>query len=519
MGASSGENPAKALSGGNLEMRYVRVPLEVPAAEVKKSDFCFSPGRYVRFVPPTTSVDFAPLDRLVVLREEITKARKTDSYQYAEIGDIDVNTGVVGFRALQGGYLPTDRPSVARVGDILISTVRTYRKGIGFVTQSGDNLVTTNAILNICNVTDYAPNLSTAYLFAFLRTNFFVEQVWSLLNRGVYPRMDKRALHQILIPIAKDHDTAQYVSKLVLAMLDKQLAIQKRFAKTVGSIAAKIDPAEEFHFSYQLPTSFDFSVINRMDAGFWSPFLRRELEALKNYSSGAWDSIYKAGFTTRRGPNLAVSVVGRGYYYDEPHGNALPLATPGDISNFMTIPKLRYYGNPRKVDVVRHGELMFAAKGVREVSIGHTWVNFMDQPLVTNFDAFLIAGPTTIETIFLAQFLSYLKTRGVFAKLADTSNGGSFVQNHFEQLPIPKFDETFKIATASLFHSPSERPERRLTLENFREWHSEWNEKLGIWELDREMKNLQATLSQVQEQIIRGEPVELPFGSSANGKQ
>ena len=105
-----------------------------------------------------------------------------------------------------------------------------------------------------------------------------------------------------------------------------------------------------------------------MDAGFWSPIIRQQLHMLAHYERGAWGSIYKAGFTTRRSPNLAVSVSGPAYYSDTPHGNALPLATPGDISEHMTIPAFRFYGNRRKVDTVRHGEIMFAAKGVREVT-------------------------------------------------------------------------------------------------------------------------------------------------------
>ena len=43
---------------------------------------------------------------------------------------------------------------------------------------------------------------------------------------------------------------------------------------------------------------------------------------------------------------------------------------------------------------------------------------------------------------------------------------------------------------------------RQGTLATFVAWHREWNDNLGIWELDREMKTLQRTLDEVQEQII-----------------
>jgi hypothetical protein len=50
-----------------------------------------------------------------------------------------------------------------------------------------------------------------------------------------------------------------------------------------------------------------------------------------------------------------------------------------------------------------------------------------------------------------------------------------------------------------------------VTLTNFLAWHREWNQDLGIWELDREMKALQMTLTAVQEKIIEGQTVKLPF--------
>src|SRR5271154_6587496 len=113
-------------------MNYVRVPHELSSADIRSEDFCLSPGRYVRFIPPANSAatDFAPLDKLVVVRDELVKVQLGKQYRYAEIGDINVATGGVCFRTLKGYQLPTQRPVKAEVGDVLVSTVRTYRKGI-----------------------------------------------------------------------------------------------------------------------------------------------------------------------------------------------------------------------------------------------------------------------------------------------------------------------------------------------------------------------------------------------------
>ncbi len=394
---------------------------------------------------------------------------------------------------------------------MLISTVRTYRKGIGLVMDSGKNLVTTNAMLNLCAATDFAPGVTLPYVYAFLRSDFFVEQVWSLLHRGVYPRMDTGALRKILLPVADSQNVCAYVATLSEAILQKEKAIRARHETGLAEIAHEIDPHQTRSFAFEFPTSKQLLDAARMDAGFWSPPLREQLHKLTHYRCGAWASIYAAGFTTRRGPNLAVSVSGPAYYSDTPYGNALPMATPGDISDYMTIPRFRFYGNRRRVDTVRHGEILFAGKGVREVSIGHTWVNLGNTPFVTNFDSFQIDSPDRTRSIFLAFFLSYLKSVGVFAKLSDTSNGGSFVQSHFHALPIPKFEDSFQERVARLYHSDAKAPACEATLANFVAWHREWNEGLGIWELDRELKALQRTLADVQEQIIEGRTVELPF--------
>src|SRR5579862_1567971 len=131
------EDAARLVSQGGL-MKYVRVPRELHISDVLTEEACFSPGRYVRFIPPKQkgASHYVPLDKLVTVREEVVKARKEETYRYAEIGDINVATGGIDFREMKGYRLPTRRPARAKSGDVLISTVRTYRKGIGLVSDN-----------------------------------------------------------------------------------------------------------------------------------------------------------------------------------------------------------------------------------------------------------------------------------------------------------------------------------------------------------------------------------------------
>lgn len=63
----------------------------------------------------------------------------------------------------------------------------------------------------------------------------------------------------------------------------------------------------------------------------------------------------------------------------------------------------------------------------------------------------------------------------------------------------------------NFYHRPAPPPVTPLTLGSFVHWHRQWNEALGIWELDREMKRLQAELAEVQGLIIDGKPVTVPM--------
>ena len=83
---------------------------------------------------------------------------------------------------------------------------------------------------------------------------------------------------------------------------------------------------------------------------------------------------------------------------------------------------------------------------------------------------------------------------------------------YFHHVLFPKFPDEKMAQIAQLYHNPNAAPPAdALTLETFAQWHNTWNQSLGIWELDREMKALQATLHAVQDQIIRGKTVQVPF--------
>jgi len=494
-------------------MRYISVPKELRFSEIQGIDACFAPGRYVRFIPPSTRSqnDFAPLNRLIILRESRIIPKKDNIYRYAEIGDIDVDTGGIVFRQIPGYRLPTNRPSAAKHGDVLVSTVRTYRKGIGCVSDDGDNLVTTNAVLNICGVTDFAPNLTLLYIYSFLRTDFFVEQVWSLLNRGLYPRMDKGALDKILIPISPDKRVIRYVSALMQAIVEKEKNVRDKNQLIHSMIEAELagEQKMEGRFSYAFPAMSEISALGRLDASMYTEAFKRKEFLLRNYALGC-GTYSQTGFDICRGQNLQVSCIGKSIYSDEMRPNFYRLLLPTHITDVGTVSEFEWLGNSRSLSLLLEGDIVFGGEATFRCVVA---CDALSCPTISNIHAILLRSdslPLHLK-IFAGAWLRYLGEWGYVKAIAVGGQGGSIGTEYFDHLPIPKFPDEKQGEIARLYHYDAPPPPGKPTLDTLVAWHKQWNKELGIWELDREMKNLQRTLWDVQQKIINGKTVAVPL--------
>lgn len=495
-------------------MRYVRVPTEISSAAVRAEAFCFSPGRFVRFVPPQAGAGshFAPLDKLIVVRDESVKVAKGQTYRYAEIGNIDVDTGGVAFQQRRGFQLPTQRPQRVRHGDILISTVRTYRKGIGIVTDpDGPDLVATKAILPLSDVSGYAPGVKLPYVFSFLRTDFFVEQVWSLLHRGVYPRMDTGALSRILIPVASDSEVCNYVGALTEALAEKERAIRDRHGAILQAIddeLTKGDPAEEFVYSH--PTFMEVAATKRFDTGLYCRGFRAFKHRVDNYMHGC-TTLSALGVRSRRGPNLAVSIIGQSLYSTDFKPDWYELIRPVNITEYGTIGRQEWLGNRHVLPTISRGDLILGCEGFEK---GRCMV-MLDQPnrTTTNFHGTVLYWPSAEiwQVVWLRCMLAFLRDQGVVDWVGVGGSGGHMSPEYFDYLPIPRFPDDVQKRIASLYHSPTNDTAKPPRLSDFITYHRTRNAKLGIWELAHEMKTLQTELSTIQESIIQGKSVVVPL--------
>jgi hypothetical protein len=496
-------------------MRYVRVPREVSTATIRSEDFCFSPGRYVRFIPPSSAdkCRFEPLDRIVSVRDQTVKIDRSRQYRYAEIGSIDVDTGGVVFREDAGYRLPTDRPQRVASGDVLISTVRTYRKGIGIVTESGnDDMVASKAILALDGVTPTFPHLTLPYVYSFLRTDFFTEQVWALLNRGVYPRMDKGALHRILIPIATNSQVCDYVDALARSIAEKEHAIRLRDAAILDLIGKELASGQTTApFVFDEPHIKELRSLKRLDAAIYSEGFKKLMWLVRNYKHGS-RTPSQNGFTIKPGPSLEIKLLRTRIDSSVPKAGFYALLIPANISEYGTMRRVTWIGTAKSLPLLRQGDVLIGEAGFDK---GRTvvLVNGVDRA-VTNAHG-LVARRTDGDleaSIFFRCIFHWYRAAGLVDLMAVGGSGGHLSPEYFESILIPNFPDSVKNRIVSLYHSPQHAAVKG-PVSKFVAYHRDRNGRLGITQLDEEMKALQVELALAQQAIIDRQDVELTLAS------
>lgn len=134
--------------------------------------------------------------------------RNQESYNYVEIGDVDVGTGSVSFNAICTENLPDNAKILTRAGDLLASTVRPNRGAVAIL--ESDNLLVSGAFTVLRESGDYPEEV----LQVLLRTSMYRD--WLLrFNVGTsYPVIKDEDVLNMPIPILGDDIKQDVVAKV-----------------------------------------------------------------------------------------------------------------------------------------------------------------------------------------------------------------------------------------------------------------------------------------------------------------
>jgi type I restriction enzyme S subunit len=361
------------------------------------------------------------------------------------------------------------------------------------------------------------PAAERYYFFAFLKHPLFKTQLLAMSPRGATITHAKTLWLDCLIPFPNQRDeerVIRYVSALVQTIVEKEEAIRERHDAIASAIEDELSTnGRGKAFQYAFPEISEIKESSRFDSGLYCRGFRSFKHRVDDYKRGS-TCLSKMGLKARRGPNLAVSVIGKSLYSEEPKLGWYQLIRPVNISEYGTLVQREWLGSQKKLPLVQRGDLIMGCEGFEK---GRTIV--MVDPIercTTNFHGTVICWPGAElrQVVFVRCFLAFLREHGVIDWVGVGGSGGHMSPEYFDYLPIPKFPDDKQGEIARLYHHAAPPPLGRPMLDTFVDWHRRWNAGLGIWELDREMKALQRTLSEVEEQIIEGKTVKVPLNGA-----
>lgn len=498
-----------------MKYRYIKTPLTISFNEIKSKKFSLSSSQYEQLILKNENVK--------PVRDFLSRTFK-NSDKGKEVGSINyINTSKHFFmrtKALQEySFIPEfDKESLIPIrpqvffdnqlkkGDIIISKDSNIGEVV-ILDQDYPNIMLSNALYKMPIIPKYH-----YYLFAFLKSDFFREQLDIKVPKGSTIRHAKTLFLDCLIPLPKQNKE-KYLSKInwiVQSIMRKEKLIKEKFDKTLFFIEEELSKEKNFItniFSTSLPKFKEISLIARLDTGMYSKQFKKIIYNIENYTYGS-KTIDELEFNLNRGQNLQVSSIGKSITSNISHQGFYKLILPKYLSKYGTVNKVSYLGNKENLKVLKKGDLIFGAEGFEK---GRSFIVLSDtEKTITNIHGITLtqmknnSNNNNIEKcIFVKQFLDYFRYKGIIDLLAAGGNGGSLAQTYWKYLKFPNFkDETIKHLAnfyycKNLNYSYNFTDLKELLIED-----SDFEKKAGIANLAEAIQILKIELQNILDEII-----------------
>lgn len=498
-------------------MEYLAIPREIGIDEIRQKKFSWSPHMYRKIKMPTNN--FKSLRELLDYQNPFDKGIEPGSMWY-----MDRSTHYfIRTRALQkhscllydqGEAIIPINPNVFKYydlcdGDILLSKDSNVGECIIIDGDDYKNYMFSGGIVRI------HPIIDKYYLFSFLKNPLFKKQLIIETPRGATIKHAKSLWLDCLIPfpVGNDNLTIKYISVLTQAIIEKERAIKNRCNEIHQFFNLEINSQQKekgyLTYSYSYPNFNEVNNIGRMDAAIYGSDYKNKIIKLLNYKYGT-KSPKQMGLEVTPGPSLEIKIIGTRVDSRNYKPGFYSLILPTNISQYGTMLEIPYLGTPKKLPLLNPGDIIFGESGSHRstVLIKH------EGAFTTNAHGLYARhkdDDTTIS-IFFRCYFDWLYKNGIIDLLSVGGSGGHFSPVYFNDfIQVPDFPRNKQEAIARLYHNDVNPPKDEYTLDSFVSWHRKWNQDLGIFELDLEMKNLRQMLAKVQDMVIKGEEFEVLF--------
>jgi hypothetical protein len=497
-------------------MTYIAVPKEISSSEIIANRFSFSPTQYKRIILTNNNFLFV---------RDFLARKLTNLDLGSEVGSVNyINESPVYFFRTKGlqshSYLPDENSESItplnpkaflqqnlKEGDLIISKDSNIGEAI-ILDRDYPNWMLSGALYRL------PIKKHKYYLLAFIKHNFFREQLDFMVPMSATIRHAKTLFLDCKIPLpsANQEEVIEYVELLLQVIINKEKEIRDKHSLIHRIITEELNSnqgAKRFSFDY--PTLDELLQVGRLDTARYTKEYKEFEHLITNYKGGFFNFSEK-NYTVNRGQNLQVSNIGESVYSDTYIKGFYHLAVSSNFSEYSTLEKYTYLGNPRELKKIKKGDIIFSARGAQFGRVVFFTENINS---ITNIDNLVIRNETALfyERIFITMFINYMRWNKHIYKIALTGSGAnSLTQYQFDEIHFPSFPEKKQKEIAILYHNPDAKFNSvQLTASNFLNQDRAFNATAGITELDKYIKLIQERLNSVLDQIVKDEQVEVDF--------
>lgn len=498
-------------------MRYVDIPQKVNINEILGNKSSFSPHNYKKVILGgenyKTVKDFLVSD--LVNGEEVgSDAYLRKSHKFF----------------IRNKSLQQDSLLLSFVGDSVIPILPS--KFVDLKLREGDLIISKDSNIGetIILDKDYPDYMLSGglykmpvekhkyYLLAFLKHDFFRTQLNFLVSKGATIKHAKKLFLDCLIPLPNQKDSDKviiYLETLVRLVINKEKKIKENERVIFTLIEKELSSHQKNkEFKYSFPDLQRILATSRIDAGFYCEDYDRKQFSVRNYGNGA-GSVEEWSFEIGRGQNLQVSAIGNSIYSDQKKENFYVLVRPTNLSDFGTVTKYEYLGNSRELSTISEGDIIFSAEG----SIGKC-VMFANpkQRMITNIHGIVLnkKNHDINESAFVCCFLRYLRNLGVLDYISVGGQGGSLAMKYWAEVKVPFFSKDKQREITKFYHAPIVYKIAKDDSSSVEKYDGETNDKIGILQLDEQVKVLKEKISEVVDTIVSGGVVDTSFVFTEN---
>lgn len=348
------------------------------------------------------------------------------------------------------------------------------------------------------------------YVLAFIKSELFRQQIDFLVPRGSTIRHGKTKFLDCLIPFPNNNVeyTIKYVEMLMKAIIDKELKIRNKHNMILKMIEDElINNQSDNYFKYSLPTLKDIMNYDRMDSCLYSKKFKENEFLINNYKYG-FSRVSQLGYEISRGQNLQVSNIGKSIHSKIEKEGYYTLYLPKFLSIYGTVNEVEYIGNSNELKTLKRGELIFGAEGNEK---GRSYVILDEkEKIITNIHGITLT-PQELninKSVFIKLFLDYYRSKGMIDDYAVGGNGGSLAIKYWDYLKFPNFPNFVEDKITSLYNNEIFYDYKKINFDNFLIYDSDFNNKAGIYQIDKSLKHFKKLLEKTINKIINDDIID-----------